>query len=140
MSQNSLIEKIEKEQKQSNHPLFHVGDTIDVHMRIIEGDKERIQVYSGTVIGKKGTGISETFVVYRLAYGSSMEKIFLLHSPKISKIVVKKKGKVRRAKLYYLRGQSGKKARVQELLRAKVAPPKSQPETPKASEEESSEA
>ncbi len=120
MSRNSLIEKVEKEQKRQEHPLFHVGDTVDVHMRIIEGDKERIQIYGGTVIGKRGTGVSETFLVYRLAYGSSMEKMFLLHSPKIAKIVVKKRGKVRRAKLYYLRGQSGKKARVQELLKAKA--------------------
>ncbi len=119
MSQNSLIEKVEKEEKGKEHPLFRVGDTVDVHMRIIEGDKERIQVYSGTVIGRKGSGISETFTVYRIAYGSSMEKLFLLHSPKIAKIVVKKRGKVRRAKLYYIRGKSGKKARVQELLKAK---------------------
>jgi len=119
VSQNALMELVESQQKKDKVTSFNIGDTVDIHMRIVEGNKERIQVYSGTVIAKKGSGVSETFSVYRHAYGSNMEKVFLLHSPKISKIVVKKKGKVRRAKLYYLRGESGKKARVQELLTTK---------------------
>lgn len=91
---------------------FNVGDTVKVHTRIIEGEKERIQVFTGTVIARKGTGISETFSVHRVAYGEGMERVFPLHSPRIAKIEVLKEGHVRRGKLYYLRGTSGKAAKI----------------------------
>jgi large subunit ribosomal protein L19 len=95
---------------------FKVGDTVRVHLRILEeeGQKERIQIFMGTVIAKKGQGLSETFSVYRNAYGCSMERIFVLHSPKISKIEVVSSGQVCRSKLYYLRGVSGRKAKLKE--------------------------
>ncbi len=95
-------------------PVFNIGDTVKVNTRIIEGEKERLQAFSGTVIAKKGTGLSETFTIYRNAYGSSMDRVFLLHSPRIASIEVIRPGKVRRAKLYYLRGRSGKSAKIKE--------------------------
>ncbi len=116
MSQNRLIEETQKSLLKKKISKFHVGDTIKIHLRIVEGNKERLQAFSGTVIAKRGSGLSETFSVYRHAYGSSMERVFLLHSPKIVKIDVEKSGKVRRAKLYYIRGASGKKAKVRELF------------------------
>lgn len=116
MSRCQVIEDFEKDQLKKSVTKFNVGDTVRVHMRIVEGEKERIQVFSGIVIAKKGAGLSETFSVYRNAYGSSMEKVFVLHSPKIAKIEVVRSGKVRRAKLYYLRGTSGKKAKVRTLI------------------------
>ncbi len=94
--------------------MFNIGDTVRVNTRIIEGDKERLQAFAGTVIAKKGTGLSETFTIYRNAYGSNMDRVFLLHSPRIASIEVVRPGKVRRAKLYYLRGKSGKSAKVRE--------------------------
>ena len=95
-------------------PVFNIGDTVRVNTRIIEGEKERLQAFTGTVIAKKGTGLSETFTIYRNAYGSCMDRVFLLHSPRIANIEVVRPGKVRRAKLYYLRGRSGKAAKVRE--------------------------
>src|SRR5882672_6194572 len=95
-------------------PVFNIGDTVRVSTRIVEGDKERLQVFAGTVVAKKGVGLSETFTIYRNAYGSSMDRVFLLHSPRIASIEVTRPGKVRRAKLYYLRGRSGKAAKVRE--------------------------
>ena len=89
---------------------FDIGDTIDVHFRIKEENKMRVQVFTGIVIGKKGGGVRETFTVRRISYGEGVERIFPMHSPLIDKIEVKKRGKVRRAKLYYLRGKIGKKA------------------------------
>lgn len=112
MSKSTVIQKLEKEQLKKNVPHFRVGDTIRVHTRIIEGEKERIQVFTGTVIARKGTGLSETFSVHRVAYGEGMERVFPLHSPRIAKIEVIKEGDVRRGKLYYLRGTSGKKSKV----------------------------
>jgi large subunit ribosomal protein L19 len=99
---------------------FNVGDTVRVHLRIVEedGQKERIQIFMGTVIAKKGQGLSETFSVYRNAYGCSMERVFLLHSPRISKIETVRSGKVVRSKLYYLRGVSGRKAKIKEKFGA----------------------
>src|ERR1700733_4584248 len=112
MSKLALIAKLESKQlKKSNTP-FNVGDTVRVHTRIIEGEKERIQVFTGTVIARKGSGLSETFSVHRVAYGEGMERVFLLNSPRIAKIEVIKEGDVRRSKLYYLRGTSGKKSKV----------------------------
>lgn len=113
MSKAAVIQALEKKQlKKENKTSFKVGDTVRVHTRIIEGEKERIQVFTGTVIARKGSGLSETFSVHRVAYGEGMERVFLLHSPRIAKIEVMKAGDVRRSKLYYLRGTSGKASKV----------------------------
>ncbi|MCB1116101.1 MAG: 50S ribosomal protein L19 [Chlamydiia bacterium] len=142
MSQGALIEQIEAEQLKKDVPPFNVGDTIKVHIRIIEGEKERVQVFTGTVIAKKGSGLSETFSMYRIAYGTRMERVFSLHSPRIAKIEVVRSGKVRRAKLYYLRGAAGKAAKVKEKIGVKKekisaliheeAPPEVRDEAPSA--------
>lgn len=117
MSKAQVIQKLEQQQLKKNVTDFHVGDTVRVHTRIIEGEKERIQVFMGTVIARKGSGLSETFSVHRVAYNEGMERVFLLNSPRIAKIEVLKEGKVRRSKLYYLRGTSGKAAKVKGLIR-----------------------
>lgn len=96
-------------------PKFTPGDTVRVHVKILEGEKERIQVYEGVVIGRRGSGLSETFEVRRMSHGIGIERIFPLHSPKIEKVEVIKEGKVRRAKLYYLREKFGKEAKIEEL-------------------------
>ena len=116
MSREALLEEIEADQLKKEIPSFHVGDTVKVYIRIIEGEKERVQLFTGTVIARKGSGLSETFSVYRVAYGTQMERIFSLHSPRIAKIEVVRSGKVRRAKLYYLRGASGKAAKIKEKI------------------------
>jgi large subunit ribosomal protein L19 len=116
MKQCQVIQEIESVQLKQNVPDFNVGDTICVHQRIIEGNKERIQQFSGTVIARKGGGLSETFSLYRFSYGSGVERIFLLHSPKIAKIEIVRAGKVRKSKLYYIRGASGKASKVQEHI------------------------
>lgn len=121
MSRSAIIEKLEKEQLKKEVPSFHVGDTVRVHIRIIEGEKERIQVFMGTVIARKGTGLSETFSVHRVAYGQGMERVFLLHSPRLAKIEVVKEGRVRRSKLYYLRGTSGKASKVKGRMTSRRA-------------------
>lgn len=112
-SKSPVIAKLEKQLMKKKVANFNVGDTVRVHTRIIEGEKERIQIFTGTVIARKGTGISETFSVHRVAYGKGMERVFPLHSNRIAKIEVVKEGKVRRSKLYYLRGTSGKAAKVE---------------------------
>lgn len=117
MSRAAVIQKLEKEMKKKV-PAFRIGDTVRVHTRIIEGEKERTQVFTGTVIARKGTGLSETFSVHRVAYGEGMERVFPIHSPRIAKIEVVKEGHVRRGKLYYLRGTSGKAAKVKGRFRA----------------------
>lgn len=114
MSRSPIIEQLEEFYLKKDVPVFNIGDTVRVNMRIVEGEKERIQAFSGTVIAKKGAGLSETFTLYRSAYGSNMDRVFLLHSPRITSIEVTRPGKVRRAKLYYLRGRSGKSAKVRE--------------------------
>jgi large subunit ribosomal protein L19 len=119
MGKIPLIEEIEQEQMKKEIPHFRIGDTLRVQTRIVEGDKERIQAFTGTVIARKGRGISETVSLYRVAYGSAMERVFLLHSPKVAGIEKIRAGKVRRAKLYYLRGTSGKAAKVKPELRKK---------------------
>jgi large subunit ribosomal protein L19 len=101
-------------------PVFRIGDQIDVHQRILEGQKERIQVFSGTVIARRGDGLRETFTVRRIVQGEGVERIFPLHSPKIAKIDVKRTGKVRRAKLYYLRERVGKATRLRERRKGGV--------------------
>lgn len=112
MSKHATIQKLEQKFMKSEVQPYNVGDTVKIHTRIIEGDKERIQMYTGTVIAKKGYGISETVSVHRVAHGVGMERVFPIHSPTIAKIEVMKEGHVRRAKLYYLRGTSGKKSKV----------------------------
>lgn len=112
MNKPAVIAKIQSKQLKKDIPSFRIGDTIRVHTRIIEGQKERIQVFTGTVIARKGSGLSETFSLHRVAYGEGMERVFPLHSPRIAKIEVVKEGHVRRAKLYYLRGTSGKASKV----------------------------
>ena len=111
----NTVEKIAMEAaNQSRHPDFSVGDTIKVHYKIKEGGKERVQVYTGTVIARKGAGIMESITVRRISYGEGVERVFPLNSPNLDKIEIDRRGKVRRAKLYYLRGLAGKKARIQE--------------------------
>lgn len=116
MSKLAVIKKLESKQLKKNVASFNIGDTVRIHTRIIEGEKERIQVFTGTVIARKGSGLSETFSVHRVAYGEGMERVFLLHSPRIAKIEVVKEGDIRRAKLYYLRGTSGKASKVKARI------------------------
>ena len=111
-----LIEAINAENLKAEVPAFNVGDTVKVGYRIIEGGKERVQYFEGVVIAKRNGGISETFTVRHLSYGVGVEKTFPLHSPKIAHIIVVRKGKVRRAKLYYLRKLTGKAAKVKEKI------------------------
>jgi large subunit ribosomal protein L19 len=111
----NTVEKISMEQaKQDRFPAFVIGDTIKVHYKIKEGGKERVQVYTGTVIARKGGGVMESITVRRISYGEGVERIFPLNSPNIDKIEIDRHGKVRRAKLYYLRDLAGKKARIKE--------------------------
>ena len=110
----NIIEILEKEQLRSDIPEFAPGDTVRVHARIVEGTRERIQVFEGVVIGRQGTGVRETFTVRRIASGVGVERLFPVHSPRIAKIEVTRRGIVRRAKLYYLRGLTGKAARIRE--------------------------
>ncbi len=110
----NVIEKLEKEQLKTDLPEFQVGDTLSIHAKIIEDERERIQVFTGICIARKGTGVKETITVRRVAAGMGVEKVFLLHSPRVARIEVVRRGRVRRAKLYYLREKKGKKARVRE--------------------------
>ena len=113
---SNVIDVIEREQLRET-PDFRPGDTVQVHVKVVEGSRERIQVFEGVVIKMRGGGLRETFVVRRVAYGVGVERTFPLHSPRIDKIVVKRHGKVRRAKLYYLRKLTGKAARIKEIRR-----------------------
>lgn len=113
----NIIEQIEKENLKSSVPSFNVGDTVKVSFKVIEGTKERIQAFEGIVIAKKNSGIRETFTVRRLSFGVGVERTFPLHSPKIDHIDIVRKGKVRRAKLYYLRGRTGRAAKVKQAGR-----------------------
>ncbi|MFT4413542.1 50S ribosomal protein L19 [Fredinandcohnia humi] len=110
-----LIEEITKEQLRTDLPEFRPGDTVRVHVKVIEGNRERVQVYEGVVIKRRGGGISETFTVRKVSYGVGVERTFPVHTPKIAKLEVVRRGKVRRAKLYYLRELRGKKARIKEI-------------------------
>lgn len=120
MGKLNVVQKLESSQLKKDITLFRVGDSIRVHTRIIEGEKERVQVFTGTVIARKGTGLSETFSVHRVAYGEGMERVFLLHSPRIAKIERIKEGSVCRGKLYYLRGSSGKASKVKARITKRV--------------------
>ena len=107
---NQVIDTIEKEQQKSDAKAFSVGDSVRVHTRVVEGDKERIQIFAGVVIGRKGRGINETFTVRRISYGEGVERVFPLHSPRVAKVEVEQQGRARRAKLNYLRTRKGKEA------------------------------
>jgi len=133
---NRLMALVEEWHLKKDGPDFTIGDQVDVHQRILEGQKERIQVFSGTVISRKGEGIREMFTVRRVVQGEGVERIFPLHSPKIARVEVKRTGRVRRAKLYYLRERVGKATRLRERrgkasadgAPKKAAPAAAQPE------------
>lgn len=109
-----FIQAIEREQMRQDLPDFRPGDTVKVHAKVVEGNRERIQVYEGVTIRKRGGGLGATFTVRRITYGVAVERTFLLHSPRIDKVEIVRKGRVRRARLYYLRGRVGKAARIRE--------------------------
>lgn len=111
----TIIDQIEKEQLRSDITSFNIGDTVRVMVKVKEGDKERIQAYEGVVIARRGKGIKETFTVRRVSFGIGVERTFPINSPRIDKIIVVRKGKVRRAKIYYIRDLSGKAAKVKEI-------------------------
>ena len=119
--QNRLLTVVEETSMKTTVPKFEIGDTVDVHVRILEGDKERIQVYNGVVIARSGSGTREMFVVQRIVQGEGVERKFPIHSPRIADVVVKRSGKVRRAKLYYLRNRSGKAVRLKERFSSGAA-------------------
>ena len=110
----NIIKILEDEQKKENLPEFNVGDTVQVHYKVKEGTRERIQIFEGTVIRRQGGGIGETFTVRRLSYGVGVERTFPLHSPRVENIIVTRRGSTRRAKLYYIRQRQGKAAKVKE--------------------------
>ena len=116
----NIIDVIEKEQMKKTAPQYNIGDQVDVSVKIVEGDKERIQVFSGVVIAKNGGGFKETFTVRRIVQGEGVERVFPIHSPKIVSVKVIKSGKVRRAKLYYMRERTGKGTRLQEKFEKEV--------------------
>jgi large subunit ribosomal protein L19 len=118
-----LQKKIESEQFRKDDAKFNVGDTVKVHTKVVEGDKERIQIFSGVVMGKRGTGLNETFMVRRISYGEGVERVFPLHSPRVDKIEVERHGAVRRAKLTYLRKRLGKGATLVREKQEKVVEP-----------------
>ncbi|NBI29563.1 50S ribosomal protein L19 [Chengkuizengella marina] len=113
----NIVREITQDQLRQDLPSFRPGDTLKVHVKVIEGSRERIQVFEGVVIKKRGGGISETFTVRKISYGVGVERTFPINSPKIDKIDVVRRGKVRRAKLYYLRALRGKAARIKEIRR-----------------------
>lgn len=112
---SSIIEEIEKEYMKTEVPAFNVGDVVKVYVKVVEGTRERLQAFEGTVIAKKNGSVRETFTVRRVSFGVGIERTFPLHSPRIDKIEVVRRGKVRRAKLYYLRSLSGKAAKIKEV-------------------------
>ncbi len=112
---SDILAEITKEQLKTDLPAFRPGDTVRVHVKVVEGNRERIQVFEGVVIKRRGSGISETFTVRKVSYGVGVERTFPVHSPKIAKLEVVRRGKVRRAKLYYLRKLYGKAARIKEI-------------------------
>jgi large subunit ribosomal protein L19 len=118
----ALLDKLHSEQFRKDDAKFGVGDSVKVHTKVVEGDKERIQVFSGVVTGKRGRGLNETFTVRRISYGEGVERIFPLHSPRVDKIEVERFGAVRRAKLTYLRKRLGKGATLVKEKAKKVAP------------------
>lgn len=129
----NIIEAIEKEQIKKAAPQFTVGDQVDVSVKIVEGDKERVQVFGGVVIARNGGGFKETFTVRRIVQGEGVERVFPIHSPKVIDIKVIKSGRVRRAKLYYMRERTGKGTRLQEKFE-KETQKTERPATPKKNE------
>src|SRR6478752_2458837 len=119
--QNRLMELVEQSSMKPELPKFEIGDTVDVHVRILEGEKERIQIFNGVVIAKSGAKTREMFVVRRIVQGEGVERKFPVHSPRIADVVVKRSGKVRRAKLYYLRDRTGKAVRLKERFHTGTA-------------------
>jgi large subunit ribosomal protein L19 len=121
----ALLDKIESEQFRKEPANFNVGDSVKVHTKVVEGDKERIQVFAGVVIGRRGRGLNETFTVRRISYGEGVERIFPIHSPRVEKVEVERRGNVRRAKLTYLRKRIGKGATMvkEKEAAAKTAEP-----------------
>ena len=115
-----VIKAIESEQMVDSVENFNIGDTVRVHFKIVEGSNERVQIFEGLVIAKKNGGIRKTFTVRKISYGVGVERVFPLHSPRIQNIEVVRKGRVRRAKLYYIRQRVGKSAKVRELIKKKV--------------------
>jgi large subunit ribosomal protein L19 len=142
----NLLEEFERRQLRTSVPEFDIGDTIDVHVRIVEGDKQRIQIFTGTVIARKNAGNRSAFTVRRIVAGEGVERVFPLHSPWIERVEVKRRGRVRRAKLYYLRDRVGKSTKVRELIggvprrRKKPAMTAAKPEPAPAPEPEPNEA
>lgn len=111
---SNIIQEIEREYLRTDIPEFRPGDTVRVHVKVVEGNRERIQAYEGVVIKRQGSGLNETFTVRRISYGVGVERTFPVHSPRLAKIEVVRRGVVRRAKLYYLRNLTGKAARIRE--------------------------
>lgn len=116
----NLVQAVESEQLKNAYPEVTIGDFVKVHLKIKEGNRERVQIFEGTVIARKGGGLTETLTVRRVSYGVGVERIMPIHSPKIDKIEVVRKGRIRRAKLYYLRDRVGKAAKVREKLASKA--------------------
>ncbi len=112
----NAIEKLVADQLKENAPQVNIGDTVRVHVKIREGERERIQLFEGTVIAKNNSGVAETFTVRRVTYGVGVERVFPVHSPNVDKVELVRKGKVRRSKLYYLRDRVGKAAKVKEKI------------------------
>lgn len=119
----ALLDKIQSEQFRKDDAKFGVGDSVKVHTKVVEGDKERIQIFAGVVIGKRGRGLNETFTVRRISYGEGVERVFPLHSPRVDKIEIERQGSVRRAKLTYLRKRLGKGATLVKEKETKAAAP-----------------
>lgn len=122
---NNIIRSIENESLKKHVPQFNVGDLVKVSIKVVEGEKERIQAYEGRVIARKNGGLRETFTVRRVSFGVGVERVFLLHSPRVEKVEVVKRGRVRRAKLYYLRNLSGNAAKIKEVKDSKPTKTKS---------------
>ncbi len=112
---NEIMDQLEKSQMKKDIPDFRPGDTVRAHVRVVEGSRERIQVFEGVVIKRRGSGMNESFTLRRVSYGVGVERTFPLHAPKVEKIEVVRRGRVRRAKLYYLRQRRGRAARIREL-------------------------
>jgi large subunit ribosomal protein L19 len=119
----ALLDKIESEQLRKDAAEFSIGDSVRVHTKVVEGDKERIQIFSGVVIGRRGHGLNQTFTVRRISYGEGVERVFPLHSPRVDKVEVERKGRTRRAKLTYLRKRLGKGATLVKEKEAHAAAP-----------------
>ncbi len=125
----NFVSRIERSFQKESTPQFRIGDSVDVHYRIQEGDRERIQIFSGVIISRKGSGMRSSFIVRRIVQGEGVERMFPLHSPRVADIVVKRHGRVRRAKLYYLRNRTGKRSRLVERFEKTTERTQGAPET-----------